>query len=94
VSLTTARTRCPSPSYVGATLSSPCCPPLLPVQTILGHRHVGTSLGYPRLYDGALAADYYRAMAQIEPKLSRTEERQPSKPGELLALVDALQAAR
>jgi hypothetical protein len=34
--------------------------------TPLGHQHVDTTLGYARLYDGTVAADYYRGMAQIE----------------------------
>jgi hypothetical protein len=33
---------------------------------LLGHQHVDTTLGYARLYDGTVAADYYRGMAQIE----------------------------
>ena len=33
------------------------------------HRHVGTTLGYARLYDGAVAAHYYRAMGEVEERL-------------------------
>jgi len=29
---------------------------------LLGHEKVDTTLGYARLYDGTVAADYYRAM--------------------------------
>jgi hypothetical protein len=49
--------------------------PVLAVQMILGHKKVDTTLGYARLYDtctcarckcDTVAADYYRAMRQIE----------------------------
>jgi len=54
---------------------------------------VDTTLGYARLYDGTVAADYYRAMAGVEQRLTvggfRNDEAQPS-PAYLLALVDAL----
>jgi hypothetical protein len=39
---------------------------VISVQALLGHEKVDTTLGYARLYDGTLAADYYRAMGQIE----------------------------
>jgi hypothetical protein len=44
-----------------------------------------------RLYDGTIAADYYRAMAQVETQM----DLQPGAeslvtPGHLLAMVDAL----
>jgi integrase/recombinase XerD len=74
-----------------ATLLLNAGAPVLTVQTILGHRHVDTTLGYARLYDGTLAADYYRAMAQIEPRLDGSE-RALLPPEQLLALVDSLQA--
>jgi hypothetical protein len=62
------------------------------VQTILGHKHVDTTLGYARLYDGTVAADYYRAMAQVEQRLTTQDDAPTPAPsvGELLALVDAL----
>ncbi len=75
-----------------ATLLLNAGAPILTVQTILGHRHVDTTLGYARLYDGTVAGDYYRAMALIEPRLEGVQPRLPPQPGELLALVDALQA--
>lgn len=75
-----------------ATLLLNAGAPILTVQTILGHRHVDTTLGYARLYDGTVAADYYRAMAQVEARLDGSEGRTPLPPGQLLALVDALQA--
>ena len=40
--------------------------PVVSVQALLGHEKVDTTLGYARLYDGTLAADYCRAMGQIE----------------------------
>jgi hypothetical protein len=66
----------------------------LTVQTILGHRHIDTTLGYARLYNGTVAADYYRAMAQIERQMSLPEDAQAEPPssGQLLALVDALRS--
>jgi integrase len=39
---------------------------ILTVQHILGHRHVETTLGYARLYDGTAARDYAQAMGEIE----------------------------
>ncbi|MCL7455369.1 MAG: tyrosine-type recombinase/integrase, partial [Anaerolineae bacterium] len=49
-----------------ATLLLNAGAPILTVQTILGHKFIDTTLGYARLYDGTVAADYYRAMAEIE----------------------------
>jgi len=34
--------------------------PLLMVQTILGHKHVDTTLVYARLYDGTLALSLFQ----------------------------------
>jgi site-specific recombinase XerD len=66
--------------------------PVLTVQTLLGHKWVDTTLGYARLYDGTVAADYYQAMADVERRLALPEDRvsQPMVIGQLLALVDAL----
>jgi hypothetical protein len=77
-----------------ATLLLNAGAPILAVQTILGHKHIDTTLGYARLYDGTIAADYYRAMDDIERRLElRESQRQlPPNTGQLLALVDALQA--
>ncbi|MBU0495117.1 MAG: hypothetical protein KKB13_25010 [Chloroflexi bacterium] len=67
------------------------------VQTILGHKHIDTTLGYARLYDGTphralrVAADYYRAMREVESRMALDESTvDPPSSGELLALVDAL----
>ena len=75
-----------------ATLLLNAGAPVVSVQTLLGHEKVDTTLGYARLYDGTLAADYYRAMGQIERLLS-----QPGgisvpapNPAELIALLDSL----
>ena len=52
-----------------------------------------TTLGYARLYDGTIAADYYRAMAQVEKQLDLQPGAEvPTSPAHLLAMVDALQA--
>lgn len=66
--------------------------PVLTVQTLLGHKWVDTTLGYARLYDGTVAADYYGAMAEIERRLALPEDRlaAPLEIGQLIALVDSL----
>ncbi len=75
-----------------ATLLLNAGAPILTVQTILGHQRVDTTLGYARLYDGTVAADYYRAMLQVERQLLLPENAvaEPPTSGQLLALVDAL----
>ncbi|MBI4733106.1 MAG: tyrosine-type recombinase/integrase [Chloroflexi bacterium] len=75
-----------------ATLLLNAGAPVVTVQTILGHKNVDTTMGYARLYDGTVAADYYQAMNLVERQLALPEDRlaQPPSPGELLALVDAL----
>jgi hypothetical protein len=62
------------------------------LQMILGHRQIDTTLGYARLYDGTLAADYYSAMNKVERQLALPEDsgKEPPKVGELIALADAL----
>ncbi|MBU0493170.1 MAG: hypothetical protein KKA73_26855 [Chloroflexi bacterium] len=65
--------------------------PVLTVQAThsVGHKHIDTTLGYARLYDGTLAADYYRAMGEVESRLALGEDTEapPPSSGELLALV-------
>lgn len=75
-----------------ATLLLNAGAPIPTVQAILGHQRIDTTLGYARLYDGTVAADYYRAMAQIERQMSLPEDAvaEPPSSGQLLALVDAL----
>lgn len=75
-----------------ATLLLNAGAPVLTVQTILGHRHIDTTLGYARLYDGTVAADYYRAMAQVEARFGLAEPAPPAHAGELLVLLDGLRA--
>lgn len=68
--------------------------PVLSVQTILGHKRIDTTLNYARLYDGTVAADYYKAMAQVEGRLSLEEPengRTPDLRGEVLALQESMQ---
>jgi len=66
--------------------------PVLAVQAILGHKQIDTTLGYARLYDGTVAADYYAAMNRVERQLALPEDclKEPPSVGHLLALVDAL----
>jgi len=65
--------------------------PVLAVQAILGHRRIDTTLNYARLYDGTIAADYHRAMRQVESQLVLEPTGLVSPhPAELLALVDRL----
>lgn len=75
-----------------ATLLLNAGAPVVTVQTLLGHEKIDTTLGYARLYDGTMAADYYRAMGTVEQLMALPEDRdaQPQNPGELLALVEAL----
>jgi len=75
-----------------ATLLLNAGAPVATVQTLLGHKHVDTTLGYARLYDGTVAADYYQAMAMVERQLALPEDRlsQPPTVGVLVALVDSL----
>jgi len=77
-----------------ATLLLNAGAPVLTVQTILGHKHIDTTLGYARLYDGTVAADYYQAMAHIESRMALVEEAATLPPGHgaLLALVDSLRS--
>ncbi len=75
-----------------ATLLLNAGAPVLSVQMILGHKQIDTTLGYARLYDGTLAADYYSAMNKVERQLSLPEDsaREAPRIGELIALTDAL----
>ncbi|MBN1317586.1 MAG: tyrosine-type recombinase/integrase, partial [Anaerolineales bacterium] len=75
-----------------ATLLLNAGAPILTVQHLLGHKYIDTTLEYARLYDGTVAADYYRAMGEVEQRLSLGEN--PTQPtinkGQLIALVDLL----
>jgi hypothetical protein len=78
--------------HSAATLLLNAGAPILVVQAILGHKHIDTTLGYTRLYDGTVATDYYRAMAEVEDRLAlRENEDDPVLThSQLLALVDSL----
>jgi hypothetical protein len=78
--------------HSAATLLLNAGAPILTVQAILGHKHVDTTLAYARLYDGTVAADYYRAMDQVEARMELVQGANDGPPtgGQLLALVDAL----
>jgi hypothetical protein len=71
-----------------ATLLLNAGAPVISVQALLGHEKVDTTLGYARLYDGTLAADYYRAMGQIERLFGLVES--GNAPARLIALVDSI----
>jgi site-specific recombinase XerD len=75
-----------------ATLLLNAGAPAMSVQMILGHKQIDTTLGYARLYDGTLAADYYSAMNKVERQLALPESnvKEPPRIGELIALTDAL----
>ena len=64
------------------------------MKTILRHKQIDTTLRYACLYDGTIAADYYRAMHQLEGQFALAEGQSEQTPsfGELLALVDALKS--
>jgi integrase/recombinase XerD len=78
--------------HTAATLLLNAGAPILTVQTTMGHKHIDTTLGYARLYDGTVAADYYRAMDQVEARMALAQGANDGPPtgGQLLALVDAL----
>jgi len=75
-----------------ATLLLNAGAPLLTVQALLGHKNLDTTLIYARLYDGTVAADYYRAMANVEQRLqlALTPEPPLMTTGQMVALVDGL----
>ena len=62
-----------------ATLILNAGAPVLSVKMLLGHQWVDTTLRYARLYDGTVAADYYRAMAVVERRLALPGN-QPARP--------------
>jgi integrase/recombinase XerD len=77
-----------------ATLLLNAGAPILTIQALLGHKHIDTTLVYARLYDGVVAADYYRAMAEVEARMGLSVDNDASTldAGKLLALVDSLWA--
>jgi hypothetical protein len=57
------------------------------VETTPGYKFIDRRLGYARLYDSRVAADYYRAMAKIEGRFEGGENTTtPPNCGQLLAL--------
>jgi site-specific recombinase XerD len=78
--------------HSAATLLLNSGAPVLTVKILLGHKFIDTTLGYARLYDGTIAADYYAAMTGVEKRLALTEDAGAESPGvgQLLALVDSL----
>jgi hypothetical protein len=64
--------------------------PILAVMAIMGHQKIETTLIYARLYDGTVATDYYRAMAQVEGRMGLRNDSPVPGPGRLLAMVDSL----
>lgn len=77
-----------------ATLLLNAGAPAVSVQMILGHKRIDTTLGYARLYDGTIAADYYSAMNKVERQLALPEDakKEPMSIGQLIALTDALRS--
>jgi hypothetical protein len=67
--------------------------PVISVQMLLGHQHVDTTMHYARLYDGTVAADYFKAMDRIEGLTAAPalEKEHIFSPGELLGLLGNLQ---
>lgn len=77
-----------------ATLLLNAGAPVLSVQALLGHKRIDTTLNYARLYDGTIAADYYKAVAQVESRLSLEEPesgRMPNFHEEVLVFLEAMQ---
>jgi integrase len=77
-----------------ATLLLNAGAPILAVKTILGHKQIDTTMGYARLYDGTLATNYYRAMAEIESRFGSQDASSGLTPnlGQMLALLDVLRS--
>ena len=84
--------RCHQLRHSCATLLLNAGAPILTVQAILGHKHIDTTLGYARLYDGTVATDYYRAMGEVEARLALVEGAEKPAPdeGQLLDMLDSL----
>ena len=61
--------------------------PIEALQQLMGHIKIDTTMVYSRVYDSTVAADYYRAMGQIE-----GPQDQPVNGRELLGLLDVLQS--
>ena len=70
-----------------ATLMLNVGAPIEALQQLMGHIKIDTTMVYSRVYDSTVAADYYRAMGQIE-----GPQDQPVNGRELLGLLDVLQS--
>jgi len=71
--------------HSNATLLLNAGVPIEALQKLLGHTNIDTTMIYGRVYDSTVAADYYRAMGQIE----GTPE-QPVNGKDLLTLLDVV----
>lgn len=78
-----------------ATLLLNAGAPAASVQAILGHKWIETTLGYARVYDGTVAADYTRAMLSAEHNLNLSGESATGalSSAQMVALTDALRAS-
>jgi hypothetical protein len=70
-------------------------PPVLTAQPPLGHKNVDTTLKNPRVFDGTVATDYCRAMAEVDSRFQDSDNgaRAPVS-GQPLALVAACTPGR
>jgi integrase len=74
-----------------ATLLVNAGAPFSTLQALMGHKHIETTLRYGRLYDATVAADYYRAVCQVEARVESPEGGNGNgNTGPLLALLDSL----
>jgi integrase len=74
-----------------ATLIVNAGAPFPALQALMGHKHIETTLRYGRLYDATVAADYYRAVCQVEARVESPEGGNGNRnTGPLLALLDSL----
>jgi integrase/recombinase XerD len=74
-----------------ATLLVNAGAPFPTLQALMGHKHIETTLRYGRLYDATVAADYYRAVCQVEARVESPDGGNGNgNTGPLLALLDSL----
>jgi site-specific recombinase XerD len=74
-----------------ATLLVNAGAPFPTLQALMGHKHIETTLRYGRLYDATVAADYYRAVCQVEARVESPDGGNGNgSTGPLLALLDSL----
>jgi site-specific recombinase XerD len=79
-----------------ATLLLNAGAPITTVKQVLGHQRIDTTLGYARLYDGTIAADFYRAMRHVDKQIRLADTQHSDvhlpRPARMLALADALKS--